>query len=57
MVEANPALLQLRILQQLESTTGNTVLLGMPQGSTPVPIREVAAGSGGAAPPESDPDA
>jgi regulator of protease activity HflC (stomatin/prohibitin superfamily) len=39
MVQANPALLQLRLLQQLESTSGNTVMLGMPANSTPVPVR------------------
>jgi regulator of protease activity HflC (stomatin/prohibitin superfamily) len=42
MVEANPSLLQLRLLQQLESTSGNTVLLGMPATGTPVPVRQVA---------------
>ncbi len=41
MVDANPSLLQLRMLQQLEGTSGNTVLLGMPPNSTPVPIREL----------------
>ena len=56
MVEANPSLLQLRILQQLESSSGNTILLGMPPGSTPVPIREVGAGEELSAAPET-PDA
>ena len=41
MVEANPALLQLRLLQQLESTSGNTVLLGMPASAAPLPVRHV----------------
>jgi regulator of protease activity HflC (stomatin/prohibitin superfamily) len=41
MVESNPALLQLRLLQQLESTSGNTVLVGMPPSTTPVPVRQV----------------
>jgi regulator of protease activity HflC (stomatin/prohibitin superfamily) len=41
MVESNPSLLQLRLLQQLESTSGNTVLLGMPTTGTPVPVRQV----------------
>jgi regulator of protease activity HflC (stomatin/prohibitin superfamily) len=36
MVEDNPGLLQLRILQQLGSTSGNTVMLTMPDGQTPV---------------------
>jgi len=33
MVEANPSLIQLRMLQQLESNSGNTVILGMPEGA------------------------
>jgi regulator of protease activity HflC (stomatin/prohibitin superfamily) len=41
MVEANPALLQLRLLQQLESSSGNTVLLGLPPTSSPIPVRQV----------------
>jgi len=45
MVEANPALLQLRLLQQLESTSGNTVLLGMPASSAPLPVRRDAPAS------------
>ena len=32
MIEDNPGLLQLRILQQLGSTSGNTIVLGMPGG-------------------------
>jgi regulator of protease activity HflC (stomatin/prohibitin superfamily) len=43
MVEASPSLLQLRLLQQLESTSGNTVLLGMPASGMPVPVRQVPA--------------
>jgi regulator of protease activity HflC (stomatin/prohibitin superfamily) len=42
MVEASPSLLQLRLLQQLDSTSGNTVLLGMPAATMPVPVRQVA---------------
>ena len=42
MVEASPSLLQLRLLEQLDSTSGNTVLLGMPTATTPVPVRHVA---------------
>ena len=45
MVEASPALLQLRLLQQLESTSGNTVLLGMPATATPLPVRQAAPAS------------
>lgn len=39
MVDANPALIQLRLLQQLGSQGGNTVVLGFPQGGTPLPLR------------------
>jgi regulator of protease activity HflC (stomatin/prohibitin superfamily) len=41
MVESNPSLLQLRMLQQLESTSGNTVLVGMPSNTSPLPYRQV----------------
>jgi hypothetical protein len=38
MVEDNPGLLQLRMLQQVGGSTGNTVLLSMPDGhGGPVP--------------------
>jgi regulator of protease activity HflC (stomatin/prohibitin superfamily) len=50
MVEANPSLLQLRLLQQLESTSGNTVLLGMPASAAPIPVRSVPPAT--SAPPE-----
>jgi regulator of protease activity HflC (stomatin/prohibitin superfamily) len=36
MVEDNPGLLQLRVVQQLGASSGNTVMLGMPDGATPV---------------------
>jgi regulator of protease activity HflC (stomatin/prohibitin superfamily) len=49
MVEASPSLLQLRLLQQLDSTSGNTVLLGMPPATTPVPVRQVASATEGPA--------
>lgn len=48
MVEANPALFQLRLLQQLESTSGNTIVVGLPTGATAVPVRGTSA-------PEADP--
>ncbi len=56
MVEASPALLQLRLLQQLESTSGNTVLLGMPPNATPLPVREVGPGSESPAPADRPPE-
>lgn len=39
MIENNPALMQLRLLQQLADSTGNTLVLGFPTSSTPLPIR------------------
>jgi regulator of protease activity HflC (stomatin/prohibitin superfamily) len=39
MVESNPALLQLRLVQQLESSRGHTVVLGFPSSSTPLPVK------------------
>lgn len=39
MVDASPSLLQLRLLQQLASSAGNTLIVGLPQSSTPLPVR------------------
>ena len=39
LVEERPALMQLRLLQQIASSSGNTVILGVPSTSTPIPIR------------------
>jgi regulator of protease activity HflC (stomatin/prohibitin superfamily) len=38
LMEGNPALMQLRLLQQLAGSSGNTVVVGLP-GSTPLPLR------------------
>lgn len=38
MVQDNPALMQLRLLQVIGEQSGNTVVLGMPGGSQPLPI-------------------
>jgi regulator of protease activity HflC (stomatin/prohibitin superfamily) len=45
MVEDNPGLLQLRILQQLGGSSGNTIMLGMPEsdGRSRPPTRSTAA--------------
>jgi regulator of protease activity HflC (stomatin/prohibitin superfamily) len=48
LVERNPSLLQLRMLHQLEATSGNTVVLGLsptavPLASTKAPARELGA--------------
>lgn len=39
MMEGAPALLQLRLLQELGRTGGNTIVLGFPGGTTPLPLR------------------
>lgn len=44
MVEANPSLLQLRLIQQLEATRGHTIVLGMPTSSMALPMRAEPAG-------------
>jgi len=39
LVEANPALLQLRLLQQLSGSSGHTIVLGFPDSSIPLAVR------------------
>jgi regulator of protease activity HflC (stomatin/prohibitin superfamily) len=54
LVESNPSLLQLRLVQQLEASSGNTLVVGFPSNSTPLPVKsegatrppEISAGSG-----------
>ena len=43
MVQDNPALMQLRLLQVVGEQSGNTVVLGMPNGSAPLPIASSGA--------------
>jgi len=38
LVSDNPALMQLRLLQVVGEQSGNTVVLGMPSSSTPIPV-------------------
>jgi regulator of protease activity HflC (stomatin/prohibitin superfamily) len=38
LMEQNPMLLQLRLLQQLGGKSGNTVVLGLPASATPLPL-------------------
>jgi hypothetical protein len=38
LVQDNPALMQLRMLQVVGEQSGNTVVLGMPAGATPLPV-------------------
>lgn len=52
MMEGNPALMQLRLLQQIGGASGNTIVLGLPGSTTPLPIRE----GRGPAPPELPPE-
>jgi len=48
LVDGNPALLQLRLLQQLGSATGNTIVLalGATPGALPVPAPGATPGPG-----------
>lgn len=39
LVDANPALLSLRLLQQLSSSSGHTIVLGFPDSSIPLGVR------------------
>jgi regulator of protease activity HflC (stomatin/prohibitin superfamily) len=43
-MQENPALMQLRLLQSLGESTGNTLVLGMPTGSTPLPVKAKETG-------------
>jgi regulator of protease activity HflC (stomatin/prohibitin superfamily) len=40
MLEGNPTLMQLRLLQQIGESAGNTIVLGLPSSATPLPLRE-----------------
>lgn len=40
MIEDKPSLMQLRLLQEVGGQTGNTIVLGFPQASTPLPVRD-----------------
>lgn len=44
LIERNPHLMQLRLLQVLGQQSGNTVVLGVPSPSGPIPIRKPAEG-------------
>lgn len=56
MIERSPSLIQLRLLQVLSQQPGNTVVLGVQQQGTPIPIRERpdAELPPGTSPPEGD---
>lgn len=40
MIETKPSLMQLRLLQEVSAQTGNTIVLGFPQSTTPLPVRD-----------------
>jgi regulator of protease activity HflC (stomatin/prohibitin superfamily) len=54
MIEGNPSLIQLRLIQQIGASAGNTIVLGLPSTTTPLPLRPPEAGEGEAPalPPE-----
>lgn len=39
MLEGSPALMQLRLLQQIGQSAGNTLVLGLPSSGTPLPLK------------------
>jgi regulator of protease activity HflC (stomatin/prohibitin superfamily) len=45
LVEASPALLQLRLLQQLSNSSGHTIVLGFPDSSIPLSVRRTERAS------------
>jgi regulator of protease activity HflC (stomatin/prohibitin superfamily) len=40
MMESNPMLMHLRLLQEIGGASGNTIVLGLPGVATPIPLRE-----------------
>lgn len=57
MIDGNPNLLQLRLLQAVSDTSGNTLVLGFPAGSSPMPIRTSSASSATGNANQSEPNA
>ncbi len=39
MIESNPGLMQLRMLQTLGGSSGNTLVLGLPPQTTAIPLK------------------
>jgi regulator of protease activity HflC (stomatin/prohibitin superfamily) len=54
-LEGNPVLMQLRVLQSLEGGSGNTVVMGFPQGATPIPMKKQVRGPGSAGKKKDEP--
>ena len=46
-MEGNPALMQLRVLQEIGKSPGNTVVLGLPAAMSPLPLPLPPSGSYG----------
>jgi regulator of protease activity HflC (stomatin/prohibitin superfamily) len=46
MVESNPHLMQLRLVQALGGSSGNTLVLGMPSQASPIPIKTTGVRQG-----------
>jgi len=47
LLESNPMLMQLRVIQSVGGTSGNTLVLGMPSQTTPLPLRTGELGASG----------
>jgi hypothetical protein len=45
-MQGNPALMHLRMLQELGRSGGNTIVVGLPGSTTPLPLRESAERGG-----------
>lgn len=56
MVQRNPQLFQLRLLQVVGQQTGTTLVVGMPQGTAPIPVRDGGATEIAELPPEGPAD-
>lgn len=51
----NPALMHLRLIQELGKTPGNTIVLGLPSSTTPLPLRDASGAPDVSEPPELPP--
>jgi regulator of protease activity HflC (stomatin/prohibitin superfamily) len=54
-MSGNPALMHLRLIQELGKTPGNTIVLGLPSSSTPLPLRDASRAPDVGEPPELPP--
>ena len=54
-MSGNPALMHLRLLQELGKSAGNTIVLGLPSSTTPLPLRDASATPEAGEPPELPP--